>query len=139
MRTLLRLLIPLPAIIAIAASLLILEGDFLWKMQEQNLFLCTWLFFREQMVVPGGLLTWAGTFFTQFLYHPWMGVTMLAAWWMLLTWLLQRTFHLDGWRALLTVIPVLLDLYPEAARTFLPYHHRRHGSDGTAMGVEEKR
>ena len=110
MRTLLRLLIPLPAIIAIAASLLLLEGDFLWKMQEQNLFLCTWLFFREQMVVPGGLLTWAGTFFTQFLYHPWMGVTMLAAWWMLLTWLLQRTFHLDGWRALLTVIPVLFIL-----------------------------
>ena len=47
MRTLLRLLVPLLAIIAIAATLLVLERDFLWKMQEQNLFLCTWLFFRE--------------------------------------------------------------------------------------------
>lgn len=110
MRTLLRLLVPLLAIIAIAATLLVLERDFLWKMQEQNLFLCTWLFFREQMVVPGGLLTWAGTFFTQFLYHPWLGVSMLAAWWMLLTWLLRRTFRLDGWRCLLTVIPVLFIL-----------------------------
>ena len=97
-------------IVVIAILLLVLEGDFLWKIQEQNLFLCTWLFFKEQMVVPGGFLTWVGTFFTQFLYYPWIGVTLLAAWWILLAWLIAHTFRLEGWWCLLTIVPVLFIL-----------------------------
>ena len=46
------------ALAVIAGALLWLENDFLWKLQEQNLFLDTSLFFKEQMVVPGGLLSW---------------------------------------------------------------------------------
>ena len=113
-------IIPLLTVVVIACLLLVFEADFLWKVQEQNLFLCTWLFFKEQMVVPGGLLTWLGTFFTQFLYHPWLGVTLLAAWWLLLMWLVRRAFRLDGvadasqrrntFRSLLAVIPVLIIL-----------------------------
>ena len=105
-----KIIIPFLAIVVIACLLLVLEKDFLWKIQEQNLFLCSWQFFKEQMVVPGGLLTWLGTFFTQFHYHPWLGVTLLAAWWMLLVWLIERTFRLDGWWHLLTVVPLLFIL-----------------------------
>ena len=97
--------------IAVACTLLlVLESDFLWKVQEMNLFLNTSLFFREQMAAAGGLLTWLGTFFTQFLYHPWQGVLLLAAWWVLLAWLVKQTFQLKGLWCLLTVIPVLLIL-----------------------------
>ena len=113
-------IIPYVSVVIIACLLLFLEPDFLWKMQEQNLFLSTGEFFKEQMVVPGGLLTWLGTFFTQFLYHPWLGVTLLVAWWALLVWLIGRTFRLNGacksaqtgnvWWNLLTVIPVLFIL-----------------------------
>ena len=55
------------ALAAIACALLVYENDLLWKVQEMNLFLNTPLYFKQQMVVSGGLLTYIGTFFTQFL------------------------------------------------------------------------
>ena len=58
----------LVALLATAGALLYLESDFLWKVQEQNLFLNTSLFFNERMVVPGGFLSWVGTYLTQFFY-----------------------------------------------------------------------
>ena len=102
--------VPALVVVAVGGLLLLLESDFLWKAQELNLFLNTRLFLEEQLVVPGGLLTWAGTFFTQFFYHPWAGVLLLAAWWLLLAWLTKRTFRLSGPWLLLTVVPVLLIL-----------------------------
>ncbi len=62
----------------IALALLIFEEDLLWKEQETSLFLHTPLFFREQMVVPGGLTTWVATFFSQFFYYPWLGTMLLC-------------------------------------------------------------
>lgn len=102
--------VPLSAIALTGFLLLLFESDFLWKIQEQNLFLCTGLFFREQMVVPGGFLSWAGTYFTQFLFHPWLGVLLLSAWWLLLSWLVVRAFRLSGWWQSLSAVPVLLIL-----------------------------
>ena len=58
------------ALVAIACALLVYENDLLWKVQEMNLFLNTSLYFKQQMVVSGGLLTYLGTFFTQFLHYP---------------------------------------------------------------------
>ena len=61
-------LLGLLVLAVIAGAMLLYESDFLWKVQEKNLFLNSMLFFKEQMVVPGGLLTWVGMWFTQFLY-----------------------------------------------------------------------
>ena len=98
-------------VVVIAGVLLLLESDLLWKAGEQNLFLYSWLFFKEQMVVPGGLLSWLGAFFTQFMYKPWLGVTLLAAWWLLLAWLVKRAFRLSSVISqLLAIIPVLFIL-----------------------------
>ena len=52
----------LMALVVAAGFLLGYERHVLWKIQEQNLFLDTPLFFRQQMVVPGGLLTYVGSF-----------------------------------------------------------------------------
>ena len=101
---------PLLCVAVIVCLLFVLEQDFLWKVQELNLFLFTPLFLKEQLVVPGGLLTWLGTFFTQFLYHPWLGLGLLAAWWLLLAWLVRRAFRLKGWWAMACIVPVLLIL-----------------------------
>ena len=68
----------LVALLAVAIVLLTYESHLLWKVQEKNLFLCSLLFFKEQLVVPGGMLTWLGTFFTQFLYLPWLGGLVVA-------------------------------------------------------------
>ena len=92
----------------VACILLAYEPHFLWKVQEKNLFLCSTLFLKEQLVVPGGMLTWLGTFFTQFLYYPWLGVLMLCCWWLLLMFIIKRTFCIaDRW-AVLVLIPVAL-------------------------------
>ena len=55
----------LTALAVIAGLLLGYEYHTLWKIQEQSLFLDTPLFFQQQMVVPGGLLTYIGCFLTQ--------------------------------------------------------------------------
>ena len=96
------------ALVVIAGVLLVFESDQLWKIQEKNLFLCSMLFLKEQLVVPGGLLTWIGTWFTQFLYHPWVGVVMLCCWWLLLMFIVKRTFRITDRWTILMLIPVAL-------------------------------
>ena len=95
-------------LVVIAFALLFFEGDFLWKAQELNLFQHTSLFFKQQMVVPGGMLTYVGTFLTQFFYYPWMGILMLIALWLLLMWMIRRAFQLPRTWALLMFVPVVL-------------------------------
>ena len=101
------LALPVLALVASAGMLLFFESDFLWKLQEESLFLNTAAFFREQMVEPGGLLSWLGAWCTQFFFYPWVGTLILCAWWLLLMWLIQRTFRVSrSWMAVV-IIPVL--------------------------------
>ncbi len=96
------------ALVIMAGAMLIFESDQLWKVQEKNLFLCSSLFLKEQLTVPGGLLTWIGTWFTQFLYYPWLGVSLLCSWWLLLMALTKKTFHIpDSW-SILMLIPIAI-------------------------------
>ena len=96
------------ALLAIAIALLYVEPDLLWKVQHRNLFLYSALFFKQTMVVSGGLLSYLGAFFTQFFYHAWMGVAMLCGWWLLLMWLTKRTFRIpDSW-SIVALIPVAI-------------------------------
>ena len=98
----------LVALLAVAVVLLFCESDQLWKIQERHLFLCSTLFLKEQLVVPGGMLTWIGMWFTQFLYYPWVGVLMLCAWWLLLMGMIKHTFRIANRWAILMLIPVAL-------------------------------
>ena len=104
----LTLILWLAALAAAAGAMLLFEGDLLWKVQQKNLFLASGLYLRQQMVVPGGLLTWAATWFTQLLYYPWAGVLMLCAWWLLLMEVTKRAFGIPDRWALLPVVPVAL-------------------------------
>ena len=97
------------AALALIASLLLgYERFVMWKIQEQNLFLDTPLFFRELMVQPGGLLSYAGCFLTQLLYYPVLGVAVPCALWWLLLWLMRRTFRVSETWAPLLLVPVAL-------------------------------
>ncbi len=100
--------IPLLALIAIAAALMAYDADILFRVQELNLFLSTPLFFEQQMVVPGGFLTWAGTYFTQYFYHPLAGVILLCLWWLLLMWTVRRTFRIPTYAPALLLVPVAM-------------------------------
>ena len=96
------------ALLVVAGALLFFEADLLWKLQEQNLFLDTPVFFKEQTVVPGGLLSWAGTWLTQFFYYPWLGTLLLCACWLLLMWLVKKAFALTSEWMPLALVPVCL-------------------------------
>ena len=66
------------ALLVIGAALICFEDDMLWKIQQYNLFLYSSLFFKQMMVVPGGMLSYLGAFFTQYFFHPWVGVVLLC-------------------------------------------------------------
>ena len=108
-RLALRFLSPLllvAALLATAFFLLTYESEYLWKIQELNLFLDTPLYLRQQMVTSGWLLTWAGSWFTEFFYHPWMGVGMFCAWLALMMLVVGRAFRIPIRWAVVLLIPV---------------------------------
>lgn len=111
----------------VAGFLLIFENHLLWKIQELNLFLFTPLFFKQQMVAPGGMLTWLGTYFTQFLFHPWLGVLMLCGLWGLLMWLLKRTFRITNNWASILLIPIAILLVADVDMGYWIYTVKLRG------------
>ena len=98
----------LASLIVVAAALLFYDADLLWKVQQHNVFLNTSLFFHQMMAVPGGMLSYLATFFSQHFYYPWVGVILLCCWWLLLMWLTKRTFNIPGKWTVLTLIPVAI-------------------------------
>ena len=99
-----RRFLPYVGVIVAAVLLAVFEQDLLYRLQEQNLFLHTPLFFEQRMLCAGGLLTWVGAYLTQFFYYPPLGAGILCLLWIVLMWLLKRTFRLEGYW--LTLVPV---------------------------------
>lgn len=130
----------LGALIVIALALIIVEGDLLWKVQQFDIFLNSSLFFKQQMVVAGGMLSYLGSFFTQFFYYPWLGVVMLCGWWLLLLWLIKRTFNIpDRWN-IIALIPIAVLLTTNMELGYWVYVMKLRGyffvpTIGTAAGV----
>lgn len=90
-------------------TLLHLEKDFLFRAQEQSLFLPTSLFYRTLAIYPGGTLSWLGCFLTQFFYHPALGTAILTGLWAALFALGIWVFRVPPrWRALALIAPAAL-------------------------------
>lgn len=85
------------------------NGYMLRWMDELSLFEPTRIFFRQFVYYPGGLLRYAGTWLTQLLYYPWLGVSVLIALWLLLAWLTGNAFRLsNGSTPLALLVPTVL-------------------------------
>ena len=95
-------------LVVIAVVMLYYESDMLWKVQHYNLFLFSSLFFKQQMIVPGGMLSYLGAFFTQFFFYPWLGVLLLCGWWLLLTWMTKCTFRIPDRWCTIALLPVAI-------------------------------
>ena len=119
--------LPLLALLVVGASLIVFESDYLFKVQELNLFLYTPLFFKQQMVVSGGMLTWLGTYFTQYFYYPALGVTLLCLWLALLMWLFKRTFRIADRYAALLLVPLALVLITDVDLGYWIYYLKLRG------------
>ena len=99
---------PYCVIIVYGLGLVILENDYLRRVEELNLFLHTPLFFSQCMVVPGGMLSWIGAFLTQLLAMPTLGVAVICVLWCLLVAMMRRVYHIpSGWEVL-TLVPVTM-------------------------------
>jgi hypothetical protein len=121
------LLLIVGAVAAIGFCLLHYESEYLWKVQELNLFLDTPLFLKQQTVVSGWLLTWMGTWFTEFFYHPWQGVLMLCAWWVLLMLMAGRTFRVPLKWATVLLVPVAMLLLTDVDLGYWIYYLKLRG------------
>ena len=115
------------AVVAMAVCLLLYENNLLWKVQERSIFLYTSLFFKQQMVVAGGFLSWLGSYFTQYLYHSWMGVAMLGAWWLLLVFLSAKAFKVKTKWLTILIIPVALLLIANVTLDYWVYYIKLKG------------
>ena len=143
MKEKLRLLSPallLAALVATAYFLLKYESEYLWKVQELNLFLDTPLFLKQQMVTSGWLLTWLGTYFTEFFYYPWVGVLILCLWWVLLMLVIGRTFRVSLKWCVVLLIPVAALLVSDVDLGYWVYYMKLRGhffaaTIGTTLAV----
>ena len=127
-------------LLLIAIAMLCFETDLLWKVQQYNLFLDTPLFFSEQMLEPGGFLSYVSCYFTQFFYHPWIGVLMLCGWWLLLMWLTKRTFLVTDRWAMLALVPVAILVVADMGLGYWHYFMKLRGyffvpTIGTTVGL----
>lgn len=127
MKKILSILPWIGALLLIAMALLCYESDLLWKVQQYNLFLDTSLFFHDQMLVPGGFLSYVSCYFTQFFFHPWLGVLILCGWWLLLMWLTKCTFRIADHWTVLALIPVAALLIANMSQGYWHFLMRVHG------------
>ncbi len=85
------------------------EADVMFRWQEMSLWLPTRLFLEESLKYPGGLLTWAAAYMTQFFHSPALGAVLLCLAWLALSALLTAVGKLRGWWPLIVaVVPLLL-------------------------------
>ena len=87
----------------------VLHPEYLNYHEQNQLFLFSWDYFVQRVVLPGGLADWIGEFLVQFYYYAWAGALVLA----LLFVVLQRTilYQLPDRK---TLVPQLTSLFPVA-------------------------
>ena len=99
-------LLCIAALIAAFVAIVTYEADYLVCVEEQSLFLDTPLFFRELTAVPGGLLSYVGCWFTEYLHDPTEGAQQICFWCGLTALLFWRTFRVHAVFAPLLLVPI---------------------------------
>ena len=120
-------ILPYIVIIVLGVVLTISEYNYLARVEEQNLFLHTPYFFKQCMVVSGGMLSWAGAFLTQLLHYPALGVTVLCGMWAILVALLRTTFHIPRRWMVVALIPVAMLLLADVDLGYWIYYLKLRG------------
>lgn len=83
--------------------------DVLYMAQSRGTFYFGEVFWRDCMELPGGGLTYVGSFLTQLFYYPALGGWVLIGLWLLIGWLTKRAWDLRGeLMPLALVVPTML-------------------------------
>lgn len=95
--------------ITLVLNLTVIRNDSVLKWIEGlSIFLPTSYYLADCFQFAGGLLIYAGTFFTQFLYHPWLGSIILVVFLLIVQYLSIKVFRISGKYFPLSFIPGLM-------------------------------
>ena len=83
------------------------NADTLFYMQDRGRWNDTMVYFHECVRMPGGFLSWAGSYLTQYFYYPAYGAAMLIMLWMLSFCVAWRSFHVRLEMTFWLFIPLL--------------------------------
>jgi len=100
--------LPLLLAVVLWCILTFKEQYYLRKVEDLSVFLFDRMFIMESFRIPGGFLGLAGSFFTQFLYLPWLGALIWVSLLLLAYYLTIRVFRIPKDLSPLAVIPVAL-------------------------------
>lgn len=115
------------ALFVAAYFLLSQESEVLFKSQEMNLWIADDTFYDMYKIYPGGWLSWAGSYMTEFFYHPALGVTLLMLAWAAIMAILSFMYKLKGWKILLTALIPLMLLTAVTQTGYWVYLQKLHG------------
>lgn len=82
------------------------NADTMYFLQDRGWWNSSRLFWEDCMRFPGGLLSWAGAFLTQFFFYPALGCSMLIGLWVLTFWLAKWLFKVPSEWSFLLFIPL---------------------------------
>ena len=82
------------------------NADTMFFLQDRGWWNSTSLFWDECTRVPGGWLSWAGAYLTQFFYYPALGCSMLIALWVATFFLAKWSFRVPSEWSFLLFIPM---------------------------------
>ena len=95
--------------------LVVNNADLLYEAQEQSLWMSGSLFFHQCVEQPGGVLSWAGRYLTQFFYYPALGASMLILLWLLIYFLIYWGCRLKWYLCWAALLPSMLLLWAETS------------------------
>lgn len=98
------------------------NADTLYFMQDRGYWNDTMVYFRDCMRMPGGFLSWTGSYLTQFFYYPACGAAMLILIWMLTFCVAWRSFHVRTEWTFLLFLPLLALLCTEVQLGYWIYY-----------------
>ena len=100
------------------------NADTLFFMQDRGHWNDTMVYFHECVRMPGGFLSWIGSYFTQYFYYPAYGAAMLILLWVLSFCIAWRSFHVRHELTFLLFVPLLALLCTEVQLGYWIYFLR---------------
>lgn len=98
------------AFIIVAYILLpVMNADYIYTIQDNNVFISGRTFMMDMLSRDGGWLMWVSSYFTQFFYYPWLGSTLLILFWVVIYWVTLQVFNIkEKLTPLALILPVFL-------------------------------
>ena len=110
-----------------AYYLVVRNSDMLYMAQSKDWFTPDSSFISVCMHHPGGFLSWAGSFLTQFFYYPKWGSAIMIGIWIVSMWMSKFVFRVKmAWMAILA-IPIVCLLVSTIDTGYWLYYNKQTG------------